>query len=377
MDKNERYFIMFIFFMGIARNDGIPLPDYLMLILIVCGVACWVFVMLNTFFTKRERLGQCGLLAVATVSVIMNHHFGSLLACMVILGMKDAGLKKTLWTLLCIQIVVVIINAGIFIADILFEEGIKGYYQQRNIMGMFNVAGKYRVYFGTLHPNSTQRLICLISVLLLYLRFESLKLGHIIFLTLLNALFYFLTFSNTGLLLWFLSAFVIYCLKMHDNWIRWIGKAGPIIFAALLILVLYCSFFYTDDSIAALLNRWITGRFLCAYQYIETTGLSAWGKELSVVMRGVDLDCAYINLLLCYGYIVSIFYWVGVFILMVALSRKNQYLDVIMLLMIHGFFVIESFIMVVYMNWTFLYLGLLFYRRLGSTKEQYPPVISA
>lgn len=377
MDCKERMFILFLVFMSMARNDGVPLPKVISLILMVCGVMCWVYVMMSTTFTKRERVCQFILLALAAISVGMNRHLGTLLACMVIVSMKDVDLKKALWAILYIQIITIVINDGIFIAGIIAGDGIRGYYQQRNVMGVLSIEEQYRVYFGTLHPNGTQKLICLISVLLLYLRYDHLKASHIIILTLLNILFYFLTFSNTGLLLWFLSAFVIYWVKAHVRWIDWIGKAGPFIFCALVGVVLYGSFHYSEQSVVAVLNRWITGRFLCAYQHIAATGLSAWGKEMNPIMSGVDLDCAYINILLFYGYIVFSGYCIGCFGLLVTLKRQGRYLDIIILLILHCFFVIESFIMVIYMNWTFLYMGRFLYEGLDYIKKRNQPVISA
>lgn len=368
MSKKEKLFLGFLIFMSIARNDGIPIPKILSLFMIVCGAVCWILLMFASDFTKKERFYQTFIIGIAVVSVIINRHLGTLLAAMVIVGMKDIDLKKALVVITCILTAVLAFNAVIFMAGILSGDGPSGYYQQRLVMGVFNIEKQYRIYFGILHPNGSQKLVCLISILLLFLNYKFLKMRYIVVLSIVNCMFYMLTYSNTGLLLWFLSVFIIYLLNTHRKWEKYVGRVIPLIYILMLAVVLYCSFFYSEDSIIVILNRWLTGRFSLANQYIRTMGVSIWGQNVPPVLNGLDLDCAYINLLLNYGCVVFFSYCAGVLGLFIFLYHKRKYLDMVLLMLLHCFFVIESFIMVVYMNWTFIYMGMCLYESLRKKR---------
>lgn len=368
MSKKEKLFFMFLIFMSIARNDGVPIPKILSLFFIVCGALCWSLLMFGSDYTKTERFIQVFLLGIAVVSVIQNHHLGTLLAAMVIVGMKDISLKRALVVIVCILTVVLAFNAVIFMVGILSGNGPSGYYQQRNVMGIFDIEKQYRVYFGILHPNGSQKVVCLISMLILYLNYKFLRLRHVVLLSIVNCAFYMITFSNTGLLLWFLSVLIIYLLKTHEEWEKCVGKMIPPVYILMLAVVLYCTFFYSESSIIAILNRWLTGRLSLANQYIRAMGMSIWGQNVSSALGGLDLDCAYVNLLLSYGCIVFFSYCAGVFGLLICLYHKRKYLDMVLLMLLHCFFVLESFIMVVYMNWTFIYMGMCLYESLSPKR---------
>ena len=90
-------------------------------------------------------------------------------------------------------------------------------------------------------------------------------------------------------------------------------------------------------------------------------GFSAWGKPLSTEVAYWGLDCGYMNLLLCYGTVLFVTYVVGTFLVFRYLAARRRYLELVLVWFFQLFFIIESFIAVIWMNATFLYMSCLLY----------------
>lgn len=357
----ETAYLIFIFAMGIAKNDAILLPSYLSLLLICIGLIFWLGAICASSYTIKERIIQLGLLLVCGIAGFFNHHMGPLLAVMVIIALKDVDISRVLWVVLGIQVACLLFNGSIFIVNIIAGNGIDGYYQQRNVMGLLKVSEQYRIFLGSLHPNNTQKFVCVVSVLLLYLKLPRIQLRHILILTIVNLGVYLLTFSNTGLTLWFFTAFIMWRIKKEDNWIQRISRISQWLFLALVIAIVCVVIFYTPDNpIAGLVNRLVTGRVLWAHQHWTAVGFTMWGRTLNTELGG-ELDCGYVNLLLNYGFIIFLIYCGVVFLLLKRLGRRKAYPEQAVLWFFHLFFIMESFIMVVPVNVTFIFIADLIY----------------
>lgn len=361
IQKNREWLYLFFFLtMSLAKNDAIPLTDSLSKVLMVLGGVCWMLKMFLDKCTVKERVWQALLLVVGGVSFYYNHHLGPLLAVMVVIGLKDV---RSLWIVkivVGIQAAVLLVNGSWFLLTLAEGNGPRGYYEGRRIMGIWGVSRQYRLYFGSLHPNSTQRALTIVSALCVYLKKRG-KTQLILCLTVLNLAFFFLvTLSNTGLMLWILFGVTTILMERSAKWRSGIEKTSPVMFVLMIVVTFALSWFYSPDNfLTEFVNKCITGRLRWSHDNLILTGISVWGGEVSTA---VGVDCGYINLLLCYGIVLFLIYCVGVYWLMRYVCEKDMYQELLIVWLFQLYFIIESFVFVIWTNVTFVFIGMMLYK---------------
>lgn len=347
--------------MGIARNDAIPMVRQVSAVLIIAGILCWIIKLLNDTYTVKERLWQAALLCIGALAAYFNHHLGCLLIIMAIIGMKNVRFRIVLSAMLGIQTAALVIHSSIFAADLLTGK-VDGYYETRRVLGLWDISEQYRIFFGELHPNGIQKLIGMVSAIWSYLNYKKLCMKHLAVLTCVNIAFYFITYSNTGLMLWLVFAAMLLITKKEFAWLDQAAKISPWLFLFMAAFIVAITYFYSPKNmLIEFLNRCVTARFHWANEHLYASGLSLWGKSLDPDLAYLPLDCGYINLLLCYGTVLFGMYILGTAFTLRYLADKKMYPEIALVWFLQLFFIIESFILVLWMNATFVYMSGLLY----------------
>lgn len=361
MKKSECLYLAFFFCMSMGRNDPVDLPRGLSIALILTGAALWVWKMVLEPCTVRERLAQAGLLGVCGAAGYFNGHMGPLLCAMVMLGLKNVRIRYVLCLMVSVQVFALLMHGKDLLLSFAGGEA-PGYYENRRVFGLWNISDQYRHFWGTLHPDEAQKILCCASVTGASIGLKRLKLWHIGALTMINVGTYFLTLCNTGIMVWLLCAAVlIYLIKMQRV-PAIVLAAGPYLYLIMVAAVLLIAALYdSSNPLLAFVNQAVTGRFAWAHDYMYATGISFWGRTLSdeVVYKG--LDCGYVNFLLNYGCILLGLYAAGVFCAIRRLAREKRYGDLLVICFLQLYFMVESFMAVIWMNAAYLYIGEVFF----------------
>ena len=357
MKKSGRLYLVFSFCMSMAPNDPVALPHALSVLLIITGTAAWIWKIVSETYTIKERIWQAGLLGLGVMSGYFGGHLGPLLCVMVMLGLKDVRVRCVLGMMVGIEAFAFLIHGKDLLMSFAGGEA-PGYYENRRVFGLWNISDQYRHFWGSLHPDEAQKILCCASVIGCCINRKKLKVWHIAVITLVNVGVYFLTLCNTGIMVWLLSAAILVYLIKIKTVPDAVLAAGPYLYLTMVAAVLIISALYEpDNAFMAFVNRAVTGRIRWAHDYLYATGLSLWGRSLSTEVIYKGLDCGYMNFLLNYGCILFVLYVAGVFCAIKKLAREKRYEDLLIICFLQLYFTVESFMLVIWMNAAYLYIS--------------------
>ena len=90
----------------------------------------------------------------------------------------------------------------------------------------------------------------------------------------------------------------------------------------------------------------------------DVIGIFFWGRDIAEANIGYEyLDNGYVFLLLRYGVIIFVLYIIAVYKLLSYLYRKNQLLAIIVIGVVHVYFIMENFMLAGLYNLTYIYLA--------------------
>ena len=137
-----------------------------------------------------------------------------------------------------------------------------------------------------------------------------------------------------------------------------IGRYSPYIFIllkAVNILIVAC---FTGSTWMMKLDSIMVGRLHWAHEFMMSLGFSFWGRDIAEANIGYEyLDNGYVFLLLRYGVIIFVLYIIAVYKLLSYLYRKNQLLAIIVIGVVHVYFIMENFMLAGLYNLTYIYLA--------------------
>lgn len=215
-----------------------------------------------------------------------------------------------------------------------------------------------RYCFGYAHPNSLHlfsvRLMCLFAGAY----FEKIDWRHICGLAVFNYVIFYFTDSRTGMICGYILVLLLILyryLPFIMDWKIWkIGAAACV--AAVVVFGLYSVVCYGRAEILEKVNRFFTGRLYLANQAYTEIGISLWGNA---AIGNYVCDNGIMSMLLGYGVIPFVIYWLGMFwVLLEAMKKKTQYVVILILVFtiyafMEGSVLLKIFrnIPMVYMNW--------------------------
>lgn len=359
---NTIFYGMFVFLWGITKGIDIGMPHWLSTICVVLGGISWLLKMGMSRYSNKEVYINVVLLLGGIISYCVIHRMGVLVAVMVVIGAKGVNYKQVLKILLLLQIILMVSRIVPELIRVFQGDGWSGLYQSRKLIGVFGGAEQYRMSFGFYHPNEFHRAVFTITALVTCIWYENLKNWQLIVLFFINVLAYAFTFSNTALAVGLFFFMVVSGLKKQINIIKWICKYSRFIFLfTMTFTILICMIYSQDNKLTEMINSLLTGRVRWAHEYIGAVQLSLLGRDIeNVQVPYKGLDCGYVHILLRYGTLILVMYGVAVYQLFRKMFVQGLYVEIILLMCFHFYFVMENFIFISFQNITWVFLGNIF-----------------
>ena len=361
LDKDELFFGCFVLFVGIVK--GGPeldiIPPAMSKLLLIIGILPMCIKILRTSYTKNEWFIIIFMGLLAIISTLFTHRLGLMLVIVMILGAKNMKVSRILNMFLTLQVVTFLIAVIPQVIKLALGGTVNGIlYENRDIYGVVEVTDQFRISLGYGHPNALQQNVCFLSILLICCMSHEIKKWQIALITVFNLSFYFLTYSNTGLTIYLLFLLFYFIWRYNKTFINMIGKYSPYIFillTAVNILIVAC---FTGSTWMMKLDSIMVGRLQWAHEFMMSLGFSFWGRDIAEANIGYEyLDNGYVFLLLRYGVIIFVLYIIAVYKLLSYLYRKNQLLAIIVIGVVHVYFIMENFMLAGLYNLTYIYLA--------------------
>ena len=361
LDKDELFFGCFVLFVGIVK--GGPeldiIPPAMSKLLLIIGILPMCIKILRTSYTKNEWFIIIFMGLLAIISTLFTHRLGLMLVIVMILGAKNMKVSRILNMFLTLQVVTFLIAVIPQVIKLAMGGAVNGIlYENRDIYGVVEVTDQFRISLGYGHPNALQQNVCFLSILLICCMSHEIKKWQIALITVFNLSFYFLTYSNTGLTIYLLFLLFYFIWRYNKTFINMIGKYSPYIFillTAVNILIVAC---FTGSTWMMKLDSIMVGRLHWAHEFMMSLGFSFWGRDIAEANIGYEyLDNGYVFLLLRYGVIIFVLYIIAVYKLLSYLYRKNQLLAIIVIGVVHVYFIMENFMLAGLYNLTYIYLA--------------------
>lgn len=354
---------MFVFLWGLTKGIDIGVPSGLSTACVLAGGIFWLLKVGGTRYSTKEKCVNVLFFLIGIISYYMIHRMGVLVAVMVVIGAKGVDYKQVLKILLLLQIILMVSRVVPELIGVSQGEGWSGLYQGRKLLGVLGENVQYRMSFGFYHPNEFHRAVFTITALITCIYYGNLKNWQILILFLINALAYVFAFSNTALVISMFFFFVVWNIRRYNCIGVNICKISKFIFLFIVIsIVLICIIYSNDNRLLYGLNQLLTGRIQWANEYINAAQLSLWGRNIdNIQVPYIGLDCGYIHILLRYGAVVLIVYCFAVYRLFNIMFGKRLYVEIVLLLSLHFYFVMENFLLIAFQNYTWVLLGALLY----------------
>ncbi len=331
-----------------------------------------------TRYSVREYAVMVFFLAIGTISYFVTGRNEIVRVVMFIAAGKDINMTK------CLKMVFWMTLAGCLGLILLSLFGILGTVFLTCDYGRGSVETRYVLGMG--HPNALQCMVCVLTMLGLYLYHEKWKWYYYALLFLTNGFFFLLTDSKTGFLVSVCTIILFFLAsRMQRRKVTAIFSAGNIgIFVgSVLISVLsakdaICLFrhftegaYNTKIKFYIFLNQILTGRIHALVETSNNEGTMETWHLFSSPESQYYFDMGWVRLFYWYGVIPAI---LGIFImggLMVYFARERKLKELVLFSMIALYTVIEAHFISVYIgrNYLLFVVAMYWWRILENPKE--------
>lgn len=302
-------------------------------------------------FSWKEWLCILGVGLIAAISYLIHEKDEVVRVVVFVAACKDMPLKKvmkaTFWTTL----------AGCFIIVFLSVTGIFGETAMIADFGRCVVETRYHLGMG--HPNAFHCMVFVLIVLAIYIYHSYFKWYHFLCCFLINIGAFYLSDSNTGMLVTtaFIVVAVFFQYMLPSGARKWLYIGGAGILAFCIVFSILGAIFGDGVPILHEFDDLINGRYKSAY-LIENARLVNW-KLFGMEANTEYFDAGYIRLFYWYGIIPSIVYLLAHFYLIYLAYRYHDDMLLLMIVMFSGYSLFEAHLISVYMlrNYLFILFG--------------------
>lgn len=299
--------------------------------------------LVTTRYSKREFGWVALLLVLALTNYQYSGNTRAIYNALMICSLKDVDLKKVL-KVSFYSIVFIIALLGMLAAF-----GITGIVSVTENFGRGDMSSDFsavetRFYMGYIHPNTWAHAMFSAMLLGAAAFWEKLDWKGILVLALVNYLVYELAASRTSFICGCLLCLLVLLAKYISRlWELWITKTGIVAGAVAAWAIVFTARVDFEDNLRWELIDWklFTGRIVQAKAYLESCGLSMFGKSVPDQLdNGYILDMGYMRMLLENGIIVYVLMFVvTIAILIYALKhRRNDIVVVVLCISLYGIY---------------------------------------
>lgn len=314
-----------------------------------------------TKYSRKEYLVIALFLCLGVVSYLVTGRNEIIRVVMFIAASKDVDMIK------CLKLVFWMTLTGSVIIIMLSISGILGTISLTQDYGRGSVETRY--VFGMGHPNALQCMVCVLTMLGLYLYYSRWKWYHYAGALLINIFFFIFTDSKTALLVAIASIVLFFCIPFIQkrNWTR-IFAAGNIgVFAGSILISVFsakdamCLWHYYWEGVTStkikfylFLDNILTGRI---HSLIETNNHEGIMDTWSLFSRPENnyyFDMGWVRLFYWYGIIPAAVAVAVLLILFVYFARNQKLEELVFISMLALYTVVEAHIVSVYIGRNYL-----------------------
>lgn len=332
-----------------------------------------------TRYSWKEYLVIGLFLGLGAISYLVTGRNEIIRIVMFLAACKDIDMMK------CLKMVFWITLTGSMIIIMLSVTGIFGTISLTQDYGRGSVETRYVLGMG--HPNSLQCMVCVLTILGLYLYHTKWKWYYYVGVILVNSFFFLLTDSKTAFLITVCSIFLFICgsAAQKKNWLWGLFAVGNIgVFVGSIIISVMsakdamCLWHYYWEGatnakikIYLFLDNMLTGRI---HSLIETNNHEGIMDTWSLFSRPENnyyFDMGWVRLFYWYGIIPACLIITVMFLLMIYFAKKRKFGELVIFSMLALYTVAEAHIISVYIarNYLLFIMGMYWCHLLEKSKQ--------
>jgi len=342
------YFAIMLFAKGIGLYEG--QTAYTVCLLISAFLLIFKLMITKHSVFEYIIIGILGSLGCVVFFNISDK--SALIYIMMIIGMKGVSLKK-------------VFKVGTFVWGItFFSQIILSVLEMKPdlffIHKKLGLGHLIRWSLGYPHPNVLHiSYFILLAFILYFLRAESPKLEKLMALMFLGNMYIFTySLSYTGFALTTVFLIIYYYMQKRKK----LSKVESILVQCVFPVCVIFSIFgplIIKGKLFDIINKILNSRFYLSQYFLTTQEIKLFGTTFhDLPDTSYNLDCSYVNVLFCYGIILSLCIFIGYIILIWKLYKHNRRKELAITLSIIIAGMSEPFLVnTSYKNLTFLFMG--------------------
>jgi hypothetical protein len=310
----------------------------------------------TTKYSRNEWL--CILLVgiVAMISYLVNEKDEIVRLVAFIAACKNISLEKNT------KVVFYVTLVGCAIVILLSVTGIYGSTAMIADFGRRVVEKRYTLGMG--HPNALHCMIWVLMVLYIYIYHNSMKAYHYLACFAINIVVYYLTDSNTGLIVGtftlILAITMQYVKSFHNA--KWVYILAGLFILGCLVFTILGAMFGDGVPVMYEIDDWINGRYKSAFA-IEDARLVNW-KLFAAPDNNEYFDAGFMRIFYWYGIIPAVLYFAMNFYLIYQSYKSKDYMLMVMVVVFAVYTLMEAHFISVYLlrNYLFVVMGYYWYQ---------------
>lgn len=315
-------------------------------------LACffWSVKFINTKYTKKEYIILFILMFLAGINVLTAHREGLFFSILALAGSKNIDLKKILKIILILGGVCFTTSVIVYLCKNGFQTDA---ISTRYVFGFSLNVNKNSL--GYIHANYTYTLVVVLSACYLYVNYDSLNIKDYILMLIVGIIFFILTFSRTGFIVFMFMLLLCFVLKkdVFTQKISSLMKGFPS-FVVLVSFIFPLIHKIYPIGIIEKVNSTLQGRLFLSHEFWEFFTPTLFGRNVDDITgySGYYLKCdnSFIIILCAYGIIAfGVFLYVTIKLNKLNINKKDlMLLDIFYL---YGF--AEAFFVIAFLNISF------------------------
>lgn len=332
-----------------------------------------------TKYSVKEYLVIAFFLAIGVISYFITGRNEIIRVVMFMAACKDIDMMK------CLRLVFWMTLAGCFLIILLSLAGVFGTIALTQDYGRGSVETRYVLGMG--HPNALQCMVCVLTMLGLYLYHTKWKWYYYILTFGLNVFFFLLTHSKTGLLV-AAGTIILYFIasRIRGRGLTRVFAAGNMaVFAGSIIISVMSAkdamclwHYYWENEVNpqirfyVLLDNLLTGRIHSLVETNNHEGIMSTWSLFSRPESNYYFDMGWVRLFYWYGIIPALLAIMVLAGLMVYFARRRKFDEMVFLSMLALYTVVEAHIVSVYIarNYLLFLVGMYWWKWVKNEREK-------
>ena len=350
IEYRELRFLIFFIPVFFLKLINITASDKL---LVIVSISCFIFfticILGNEKMGKAKIISMVFLVVFTSILVLTCGKQGAFFSAIMIVALSGIKSYKKIY-----KVLMAVGSIALLVSMYIERNGQEG---ARYINGQW----------VSIYKRSNILYISFFTVVCLYLfQQNKLKYKQLFTISVIGIIMYKYTGSRTGLLMLIGLVFLLIILRkpkiFHNRIINKLCIFSPLIS---LCISLFMTILYGNNSAVNILNMMMQGRIYQNNLFFNSYGIKLFGQHIFESMDANNyqvLDCAYMDMLICYGLLFTIIWILGSIVVIKYLYVNERYIEVAIMVVYSIYGISETFLPNCYLNVSlFLYAECLFY----------------